>query len=337
MSQRRKQLLHRVQKNDPTLIELFIDPPADEGIDYAKLGAAIGKNTHLTELTIFVLADTNNMSSILNGLRQNSSIHNLSLSWPSDGIVPDDMKGKILKALANNDLTQLRINSVFEGFGHLDIANTLRSHSNLKEVYLNQSNINNEQLLPILETLRSLRMLETFHLSAINNSNQGIGIGSASCKAIATLLQDPNSNLRTLVLAANKIDDEGTATIVNGLVNNTKLRELDLSRNRIGNVGSESLATLLRHPSCNLHTLNLQHNIINKGLIAIANGLVNNTNLKKINLGGGNQIDQSVIQDVFSTLLCNTTSVNDTYTSIIHLKYYQSVAGKESSSNHCCD
>jgi len=147
----------------------------------------------------------------------------------------------------------------------------------------------------------------------------------ADCKAIATLLQDPNwyRYSRDIAIAFSDVgldDCFEIAIKTNRLENNNifnKLRDLDLRCERIGSVGCEILAALLRHSRYNLHTLNLKdaHMISNEGLITIANELANNTKLKKINFTGNNQIDQSVIKDVFSTLLCNTTSVSDTFTS----------------------
>ena len=86
------------------------------------------------------------------------------------------------------------------------------------------------------------------------------------------------------------------------------LRGLGLSDNRIGNVGCETLATLLRDPNCNLHTLDLGgNNILNDGTSILANGLANNTKLRELWLRG-NQIDQRVA-DNFNKLLCNATSI----------------------------
>ena len=49
--------------------------------------------------------------------------------------------------------------------------------------------------------------------------------------ALATLLEDPSSNLSILRLAENQIVTEGMITLANSLVNNAKLKELCLSQN----------------------------------------------------------------------------------------------------------
>ena len=90
------------------------------------------------------------------------------------------------------------------------------------------------------------------------------------------------------------------------------LEELHLHRNRIGNVGCDALATLLEDPNSNLCTLDLSSNEIdNRGKIILANSLANNAKLRNLYVGA---FPQSV-EDVFSKLLCNTYSVNQTYLS----------------------
>ena len=92
------------------------------------------------------------------------------------------------------------------------------------------------------------------------------------------------------------------------------LEKLALYGNRIGDAGCHAIATLLEHTSCNLKLLKLETNQIgNEGATAIANSLVNNTKLKWLYLGN-NPFDSSAV-GIFCTVLCNTSSVNDTYRS----------------------
>ena len=93
------------------------------------------------------------------------------------------------------------------------------------------------------------------------------------------------------------------------------LEKLLLNSNSIGNAGCEALATLLEDPNSNLEQLQLFHNNIgNEGAIAIANSLTNNTKLQNLYFGG-NLFDTSIIEGVFSKVLCNTASINETYLS----------------------
>ena len=95
---------------------------------------------------------------------------------------------------------------------------------------------------------------------------------------------------------------------------NSSLKKLILFENRIGNAGCNALATLLEHTKTNLQYLDLDTNQIgNEGATAIANSLANNTKLQTLDLQR-NPFDQSVV-DIFCTVLCDTSSVNNTYRS----------------------
>ena len=60
----------------------------------------------------------------------------------------------------------------------------------------------------------------------------GNRLGNAACSILATLLEDPNSNLCTLDLTTGyeiEIDNDGITILANSLANNAKLRKLFLS------------------------------------------------------------------------------------------------------------
>jgi len=99
-----------------------------------------------------------------------------------------------------------------------------------------------------------------------------------------------------------KIDDGGATYLVNGLTNNTKLQELNLARNDIGNAGCESIASLLDNPNCNLQKLSLyKNNIDDKGAITLANGLANYIKLQELVLDG-NSIGNAGCEAIASLL-----------------------------------
>ena len=102
--------------------------------------------------------------------------------------------------------------------------------------------------------------------------------------------------------------------IVEAIREHTSLEELNLCGNRIGNTGCVTIATLLQDPNCNLHTLNLFNNIIGlEGASALANGLVRNSTLRELNLS--QNLTDSSVEDIFSRVLCDTSSVSSIYSS----------------------
>jgi len=90
----------------------------------------------------------------------------------------------------------------------------LRSCTALKEIALTNCTISDEQLLSIAESIRGRPLLEKLEL----HQNR---IGTIGCKALATLLEDPNSNLTTLELFSNRINNDGASILANSLANNT--------------------------------------------------------------------------------------------------------------------
>ena len=270
MNDNSQETLRRVAQDDPSLTELTLDNNygaddeefySDNSDDYSALGAAIANNTHLETLEV---TSSNDLPlgvadrEFYDGLTRNSSIHELTLRCCNNNIAGGIVQ-EILQVYQRNNshLTEIIIqNASLQNGGENIIVATLRSCRNLQRVELNSCNITDAQLLPIVNAIRGHSMLEELDLYDNN-------IGNAGCNAIATLLADPNYNLRTLYLGCNTIDNEGAITIANSLSNNNKLQNLYLH---------------------------------------------------------GNLIDQTIIQDVFSNVLCNTSNINSLYASNHTLK-----------------
>ena len=126
-------------------------------------------------------------------------------------------------------------------------------------------------------------------------------------------------NLQSIIINGCSITDEQLLIlpIVDAMRGRRMLEELNLDNNTIGNAGCDTIATLLEDPNCNLLYLSLGCNAINnEGATTIANSLTNNNKLQKLYLAGNpiDPIDRSV-QDVFSNILCNTSNINNTYSS----------------------
>ena len=130
------------------------------------------------------------------------------------------------------------------------------------------------------------------------------------------------NNLNYIRLSCD-INDEYLLPLVEALRGNQTLEELNLNRNRIGNVGCDVLATtLLRDPNSNLQYLCLPNNQIgDDGAIAIADSLTRNTKLKGLYLSNNRIVSSQKVMNVFSRLLCDTSTINSTYSSNHSLLY----------------
>ena len=212
MDKHSENTLRKIEQNDDALTELLIGRSyvrnnyngafnSSSSEDYSRLGAAIGNNTHLSELSVAdfddrVLTVTNRR--FFDGIKRNTSIHELYLDG-RNRIIAGGVFHEILKAYQenNNHLTFIRISraQLQNGGGDI-IATTLSRCTNLEEIYLYNNNITNAQLLPIVNAIRGghHQVLEGLYLSANN-------IGDAGCEALATLLEDPSCNLRSNLFA----------------------------------------------------------------------------------------------------------------------------------------
>ena len=256
-----QETLRRVEENDATLTELNIGGldninllsygnfhfNSNNSKDYSRLGASIGKNTHLTTLkvTLYEIPSLKNTNKFYDGLKRNTSISELNLGC---GNIVDEVAPEILNAYQVNNryLAQLNIDRAdLQNGGDQIVAATLGSCTNLSHVGLPCCSISSEQLLPIVEAIRGLTSLVELNLG-------GNRIGNGGCEVVATLLSDPISNLHTLNLRRNAIDNEGATILANALLNNTKLRNLFLYDNEI----DQSVVDIFSKLLCNTSSIN---------------------------------------------------------------------------------
>ena len=233
--------LHLIQQNYNGLTELHINNNTqgkrnEVGVYWLNerghssiLGKAIATNTHLKTLDISkrgILSLEATDRDFFEGLKQNSSINKVILRCDDTSIVPliGGVFHEVLKAYQENNhhITCLDVsNTSLRNGGHRIIVNTLMKCMNLKSITLNRCNIRDEHLLPIVGAIRGYSILEELHLPLNRISNAG-------CEALATLLRDTNTTLTKLNLTGNALNNEHATIILNGLFNNTKLRELRL-------------------------------------------------------------------------------------------------------------
>mmetsp|Transcript_16083 Transcript_16083/g.19942 ORF Transcript_16083/g.19942 Transcript_16083/m.19942 type:complete len:146 (+) Transcript_16083:3-440(+) len=69
-----------------------------------------------------------------------------------------------------------------------------------------------------------------------------------------------NETLSCLNLQSCSMDDRGIKTLVNSLHHNQSLTLLDISDNKITDIGGQRLLTLLSQPKCTIRSLSLRSN-----------------------------------------------------------------------------
>ena len=202
---------------------------------------------------------------------------------------------------------------------------------------LDEMNIGDDGARAIATGLASLNWLETLSLS--HNS-----IGDEGARAIAAGLMELQS-MKKLWLSHNFIGDDGISALAPALASFQSLERLDLPNNSIGDVGLQalvegisncsdlswlrlggnqsitalglrSLATWLLSQSCSLTQLHLSEiSFCDDMAVVLADGLKGNKTLNYLYFDADSPVLTSAGWSTFSKLLCDTSSINNTYLS----------------------
>ncbi len=125
-------------------------------------------------------------------------------------------------------------------------------------------------------------------------------VGDIYIKAISDSLEYAN-HLNDFQLSSNRITENGINYLFSSLHLNKSLMQninkLNLSKNRIGKIGTDNLVNFLENEKCNIVELNLEdNNLQDINIIRICDSIFNNKNLKigYLNLGKNDISDNSI-------------------------------------------
>ncbi|KAK1734347.1 leucine-rich repeat protein, partial [Skeletonema marinoi] len=177
----------------------------------------------------------------------------------------------------------------------------------LKKLHLSDSSIGDQSLQALVGGLGSCNLLEDLYLSSNNMLTQSV----VGMRSLGTLVQ--RTNIHSLFLCDDTVNDEGLQYLVDGMANCCRLKKLVLSyNNSITAVGLSFLSSLFRSERCSLCTLLLNGvNLDDDGAMALANGLIGNMSLKTLEFSRSGITERG--WTAFFKLLCDTSSVNNTY------------------------
>ena len=182
--------------------------------------------------------------------------------------------------------------------------------SSLKELKIIDSDIDTEGLKALACNFRCLESLELSHMSVdIEKEVVALSSGFLSLKKLKLI---------------NSIGDDALQHLVATMANDTALEVLDLSRNTsITAKGLSSLASLLQSDKCCVRELVLRDmHIGDDGVAALAEALAGNKSLQRLDFSDLFSMTAQVEIGIsatgwsaFTRLLCDTSSVNNTYLS----------------------
>uniref|UniRef100_A0A672L3A3 Si:ch211-213a13.2 n=1 Tax=Sinocyclocheilus grahami TaxID=75366 RepID=A0A672L3A3_SINGR len=253
-------------------------------------------------------------SALATVLRSNSSLKDLDMS---NNNLQDSGVKKLQNGLENTNCTleKLRLNKCnLTDKSCSALAAVLGSDTNLKELNMNNNNLQDSGVKLLCSGLKSVKCeLEILRLRCCDMKHKG-------CSALTSALKSNPSHLRELSLSENKLGDSGVKNLIIVLFlsvfslcecsiteeqcliltsalksNPSHLRELDLSENKIENKGVNYLCDVLKDSLCKLERLRLNDcNLTDKSCSALATVLGSDTSLKELNLSNNNLQDSGV-------------------------------------------
>ncbi|KAI5630264.1 NACHT, LRR and PYD domains-containing protein 12 isoform X19, partial [Silurus asotus] len=199
-----------------------------------------------------------------------------------------------------------------------DLAEALKSNSSLIELHLRQNdpdsvlillhylhNSNRKLNLRILNNPEAEKACD--RLTEVLGTNPllqkeldliGKISGDSGVKQLSALLKDPLCRSEKLRLRNSSVTERSCSDLISALTTNpSHLTELDLSENTLGNAGVIQISTLLKTPSCKLHTLLLSDcNIKHEGYAALTEALRSNPSspLRELDLRGNHPGESGV-------------------------------------------
>ncbi|KAL2077073.1 hypothetical protein ACEWY4_026577 [Coilia grayii] len=203
------------------------------------------------------------------------------------------------------------------GEGYAALASALKSNpSHLKELDLRGNDPGDsgvELLTSVLNQKCKLRLLKSYaaekaceYLTSVLGRNPLLLTeldlsekipGDSGVKQFCALLEDSHCRLKKLKLSNSGITEEGCAALTSALtLNPSHLIQLNMSGNKLGDLGVEQISALLRNPDCKLQSLQLPDcGVTGEGYAALASAFKSNpSHLEELDLRGNDPGDSGV-------------------------------------------
>jgi len=278
-----QETLQRISQNDHTLTKLCIDVPRNN---------LYHQYNSIVSTGVFNSGSRDDFSQLGTSIAMNTHIKTLDIS--------------VLHA------TRVSLRTGFY--------DGLRHNSSIQELMLRYTgntlgDVGNE-LLRVYQDNKRLIELNILGTALQQNELEHVALTLRSC-----------TNLKEVSLNSCFTNDERLLPLVEAIRGHSSLERIYLNGNTFGNIGCQSLATLLEDTNTTLKTLQVSSNhISNEGAVILANSLANNRHLRELDiyseaieeiyLTNYDQIGSSTsVEDVFSKLLCNTSSINSIHSS----------------------
>ncbi|XP_032890347.1 NACHT, LRR and PYD domains-containing protein 3-like isoform X5 [Amblyraja radiata] len=120
-------------------------------------------------------------------------------------------------------------------------------------------------------------------------------LGDSGVKLVSVALRNRHCQIQALWLDKVGLTDSGSEDLASALSTNHSLTELDLSDNKLGDLGVKLVSVALRNPDCKILRLGLDKvGLTDSGAEDLASALSINPSLTQLGLGGNNLGDSGV-------------------------------------------
>ena len=282
---------------------------AGEDDDWGWLGYFVGRNKQIRGLHLYCLPEEEDeVDAFMEGLCRNHSIERIGATHCE--IDFSSLSPFIINSRNLRSLELWNVDISLENASSLAMALNRRQRKSLATIYLWCNNLRNEALEEISAALTGYPYLETFNVS------ENVLLGANGCESLGAIIRSSALRLEQVSLCGNDFDDNGLQTLTAALTNAATLQRLSLSSNRLITASGLRALSQLFSSACPVETLLLEDmNIGNEGAEALADGLMGNTTLKHLVLTPDSAGITGTGWAAFSRLLCDTSSINNTYSS----------------------
>ena len=234
----------------------------------------------------------------------------------------DDNSLASLAGISTLKSLDLSCNSSISPTGWRSFFNSLqRRGAQLKKLDLSETEVGDVGLAALRSLLSSMTTLKTLNMMSRNIAR----MSTQGWVSFFNTIQDSNLDLVKLDVGGNNIDDDGLQLLIRAASRMSSLKHLHLGSNPVTLAGWQALSDYLQSPNFALKTLDLIYaNINDDTVVALTSALANNETLRQLDFGycddDGNDLITERGWKAVSILLCNKTSIMNTYNSNHTLK-----------------
>jgi Ran GTPase-activating protein (RanGAP) involved in mRNA processing and transport len=272
---------------------------------WTSFSQALARNTSVETLTIFDSLSDDGAVPVFAALKRNTTLTKLDLESNNVGQKGAAMLAEALECNTSLSTLNLSYNAIGDE-GYTALLRVLKeSNISLKNIELGS----HWRASPMVDAIHKVVSANRAGIRLLHAQGE-IDLTARMFRPAQILLEDlaTNTTVTVLILASNKVCDEGAVLISEVLGANRTLVKIGLSANGIGDIGALALAAALRE-NTTLKGLDLTDNYITDlGVASLADSLKTNKSLTNLSLSRNRCCNDGAMA-MADALACNSSLV----------------------------